>query len=141
MKTEDQQIASLKPEHAEISDIGVQSLINSDLKVDNPDNNQIEKLEKEEDQSVKEDDHADEDVTVLAFWFGNPKLDVLTAEEWIESVQRAKVLSEWNDLETMHKVVNALFGEALDWFLNLVTSLDKRLTCFNPFVQSLILIL
>ena len=121
MKTEDQQIASLKPEHAEISDIGVQSLINSDLKVDNPDNNQIEKLEKGEYRSDIEDDYEDEDVTVLAFWFGDPKLDILAAEEWIGSVQKAKNQSEWNDELTMANVVNALYGDALAWFLALVS--------------------
>jgi hypothetical protein len=99
MNTENQQIASLKSEDVEISNtkIGAEGYVNSNHK-------KTEKLEEEEDQIVVEDDYEDEEVTVLAFWYGDQQLDVLTAEEWIESIQRAKVQSEWNDLVTMHKV-------------------------------------
>ncbi len=123
MTTEHQQMGSLKPEGTETSDI---SPINLGLKVDN---NQAEKIEKEEYQSVHvEDDYEDEAVTVLAFWFGDPKLDVLTAEEWIGSVQKAKDQSKWNDEVTMANVVNALYGDALEWFLDLVTTLSTSMS-------------
>jgi hypothetical protein len=108
MNTENQQIESLKSGDVEISNPKnvSQDHFNSYLKIDR---NKIEKLEKEN-RSVVEDDYEDEDVTVLVFWFGDPKLDVLTAEEWIGSVQRAKVQYEWNDLMTMHKVsISSMF--------------------------------
>ncbi len=100
MNTENQQIESLKSGDVETSNPKnvLQEHFNSYLKIDH---NKTETLEEEEDQSVIEDDYEDEDVTVLAFWFGDQKLDVLTAEEWIGSVQRAKVQSKWNDLVTI----------------------------------------
>ncbi len=123
MTTKHQQIESLKPVGTGISDL---SPINSGLKVDN---NQTRKLDKEEYGSVHvEDDHEDEAVTVLAFWFADQDLDVLTAEEWIESVQKAKDKSKWNDEVTMANVVSALYGDALEWFLDLVTTLS---TCMS----------
>jgi hypothetical protein len=69
-----------------------QDHFNSDLKIDH---NKIKKLEN---QSVMGDEDADRDASFLPLWFGDPKLDVLTAEEWIGSVRRAKIQSEWNDL-------------------------------------------
>ena len=141
MKAENQQIASTKAEDKvtyKLDDIGVQSPINLNLKVDKKQAVNLEK-EKEDDQRCVEDENEDDDITVLAFWFGDHKLDVLTAEEWLGSVQRAKVQSKWNDLVTMHKVVNALFGDAFSWFLNLVTPFIVRYN-FKSKVHSLILI-
>jgi len=65
-------------------------------------------------------------VEILALWFGDPKKDVLTAEEWIASIQRAKDQFEWDDDVTMNNVVEVLFGDALLWFLDLVTFLFTR---------------
>ena len=35
--------------------------------------------------------------TILPLWFGDPQRDVLTAEDWIGSVERAREMSKWND--------------------------------------------
>ena len=69
------------------------------------------------------DDDGKDELTRLPLWFGDPNLDILTPEQWIESVQRAKNLLEWDEAMTIANVVNALFGEALQWFLELVTKL------------------
>ncbi len=47
----------------------------------------------------------------------------LSPEDWIESIQMAQTQSQWNDEVTMTNVVDALFGDALAWFLGLVTTL------------------
>ena len=141
MQAENQQIDGTKVEDkptSKLDVIGVQSPINLNIKVDKKQAVNLDK-EKEDDQRCVEDENEDNDITVLAFWFGDNKLDVLTAEEWLGSVQRAKVQSNWNDLVTMNKVVNALFGDAFSWFLNLVTPLIERYN-FKPKAHSLILI-
>ncbi len=56
----------------------------------------------------------------LVMWFGDPQKDILTAKDWIESVQRAKDQSKWDDEETMNNVVCSLFADALFWFFDLV---------------------
>ena len=69
METEDQQIkTSLESEDVEIEDIGVESHNNSNSSISN---DEIEKLEQGDEQSVLEDDDEDGDVTILSFWFGD----------------------------------------------------------------------
>jgi len=119
METGIQQLDILKTKDVEISKtkIDVQSHTESNLEVGQ---SQINSLEEQSNRS----DYEDGDVTVIASWFGDQKLDVLTAEDWIGSVQRAKDQFEWSDEVTMTNIVNALFGDALAWFLDLVTMLS-----------------
>jgi hypothetical protein len=77
-----------------------------------------------------EDDTKDE-LTRLSLWYGDPNLDMLAAECWIGSVQRAKELLEWDEETTMTNVVHALYGEALQWFLQLVTKQHSNLRDFK----------
>jgi hypothetical protein len=46
-----------------------------------------------------------DEVERLAVWFGDPQKDVLTAVDWIASVQRAKIQYGWDDEVTMNNVV------------------------------------
>ncbi len=71
MKTGHQQMANFKIEDGKIIAPGD---INSNVKIDH---NQIKKLGN--DESLFENDYENDDSRVLAFWFGDPKLDVLTA--------------------------------------------------------------
>ncbi len=71
METEHQQMANFRSEDGKIIAPGD---INANVKIDH---NQIKKLEN--DESLFETDYEDDDSRVLAFWFGDPKLDILTA--------------------------------------------------------------
>jgi hypothetical protein len=79
-----------------------------------------ESNEMELDEIVVVVDVDDEVKRRLPMWFGDPRKDVLRAEDWFESVQRAKHQFEWNDEVTMKHIVNALQEESLLWFLDLV---------------------
>ena len=63
----------------------------------------------------------------LPIWFGDRRKDVFNARQWIANVEKTKSLAHWNNEVTMVYVVNALRGQALGWFLQLVQceSLDK----------------
>ncbi len=86
------------------------------------------------------DDQNKDEFTILPLWFGDPQRDVLTAEDWIGSVERAKDMSHWNDEVTMSNVVNALFGPSLVWFLDLVTKPFHR-QCVSMHIRDFNLIL
>jgi hypothetical protein len=70
--------------------------------------------------TLPQNDQIEDEMQILALWYGDPQLDVLTAKGWIESAQRAKDIFAWTDEVAMTKVLNALYGEALLWFLQLV---------------------
>ncbi len=93
----------------------------------------IIKLVKEDNLSsiTSLDDQNKDEFTILPLWFGDPQRDVLTAEDWIGSVERARYTSQWNDEVTMNNVVNALFGPALFWFLDLVIKHLTLLECVS----------
>ncbi len=63
----------------------------------------------------------DDEQRILPSWFGDPHKDVLTAEHWLESVDRARDQFKWNEEVTMSHVVNALMEDSLLWFFDLVT--------------------
>ncbi len=56
----------------------------------------------------------------LPIWHSDENRDTLTAKQWVAYVQTAKEFFNWTDEVTMKCVANALMGQALSWFYQLV---------------------
>ena len=52
----------------------------------------------------------------LPLWFANRKKDIFAAEHWIESVEKAKLLYNWDNETTIFHVCTALRDGAVTWF-------------------------
>jgi hypothetical protein len=73
-------------------------------------------VETETNFSRQSEDLASEEDCKIPLWFANRKKDILTAEHWIESVERAKILYNWDDETTIFYVCTALRDGARTWF-------------------------
>ena len=56
----------------------------------------------------------------LPYWFSNPEKNRLSASQWVDSVESARIEMNWNDSTTIIHVIHALRNRALTWFLTLV---------------------
>jgi len=65
-------------------------------------------------------DSTEDDYLILPQWSANSRQDTLKANDWVEYVDRAQEMFNWNDEQTMSCVQNALTGPALRWFNSLV---------------------
>ena len=71
--------------------------------------------------SISREDDEDEPLR-LPFWNANPKMNTLTAVQWIDYVEKVKKISDWNAETTMANVEKLLGKESV---IRLIAKVQK----------------